>query len=149
MQVLGPYNCCRIFFPPSVPAVLGHATWKNEEVDQAEQWAAKQGLLNEIRFPKKEGLERVATGVSKYGVFLGFLAGYFNQLTLPASVIQSGFCCLSIMWEKVEGSFQGGVKSFKRDFFGQGSLPAACLPTVLYHDTLGLGHHMIVIISHV
>lgn len=34
------------FFLPLVPMVLGHVTSKSEEVDQAERWAAKQGLLS-------------------------------------------------------------------------------------------------------
>lgn len=34
-----------VFFFPSVLMVLGHTSLKNEEVDQAEWWAAKQGLL--------------------------------------------------------------------------------------------------------
>ncbi len=37
------------FFAPLVPRVLGHATSKNEEVDQTEWWAAKQGLLSDSK----------------------------------------------------------------------------------------------------
>lgn len=62
--------------------VLGHATSKNEEGDQAEWWVAEQGLLNdkeETVQSSQRGREpkRVATGVSKSRRFYGLVIGLF------------------------------------------------------------------------
>ena len=37
------------FFSPSVPTLSGHTALKNKEVDQIEQWAAKQGVWNDSK----------------------------------------------------------------------------------------------------
>lgn len=45
IPLLSQYNIVGFLFLLSVPAVPGHSTLKNEEVDKIEFWAAKQGLL--------------------------------------------------------------------------------------------------------
>lgn len=59
---------------------------------------------------KREGTKRVAMGVLKSRAFMGLLVGCFNLIN------PSGLCgpvrflsCLT--WERVEGSFQAGLKS--------------------------------------
>lgn len=55
-------------FFPLVPAVLGHAALKNEEVDQTEWWAKQSLWSDSTMLPKSK--RRVAIGVSKSRSFV-------------------------------------------------------------------------------
>lgn len=65
-----------------MPEVLGQAASKNEEVDQTEWWAAKQGLLSNSKVIEQSseggwGPERVPTAVSKFRGFYELISGLF------------------------------------------------------------------------
>lgn len=94
--------------------VLGHATLKNEEVDQTEWWAAKQALVSDSKVIVQSSQGRrkpkgVATGVSKSRCFYG-LADRLGQSDEPSHCLSSsqGF----VTWEGREDSFHIRVKSF-------------------------------------
>ena len=62
----------------SVPAVLGHAASKKEEIDQTEWWAATEGLLNDSKVIIQgsqggRGPKGVAIGISKSRGFYGLV----------------------------------------------------------------------------
>lgn len=101
------------FFPLSVPVVLGHTALNNEKVDQTEWRAAKQDLLSNSNVIVQNsrggrGQERVATRVSKSK---GLLTSCFNMMIPPCTCHPVRFLS-PIIWERVEGSFQDGVRSF-------------------------------------
>ena len=103
-----------------VPTVLGHATSKNEEIDQTEWWTAKQSLLSntkvylviEYKAPEERGdSRRLLPKFLSVGIFMSLLVGCFNLIN-PPCVYHAFRFLSSITWERVMGSFQDGVKSF-------------------------------------
>ena len=88
------------------------------------------------KLPRREGLERVAREFLSLLVFMGLLVGCFNLINLAFTCHPTRFLS-PIIWERVEYSFRGGVKSSLGWFpLRQGTLVPACLPSNYPHRYL-------------
>ena len=80
-----------------MPAVLGNATWKNEDVDQTKSGGQQSQLSSSIKFPGKEGdLRGLPLELLSVGVFMNSFVGtiFSNQGML--SHANQGFGHMSV-----------------------------------------------------